>query len=116
MDTIAIAPDTMYTILDEEFELDELRDIANYGANTGVHGFTYSSDLRDIWDKHEDVITDYLDAFCDGCCGQSSLSYIAEQLQHDDEFWTMQQVIEHACWMYLELRAQEIVANYDGDW
>jgi len=114
--TIAQPSARTYHILGEEFELDELRDIANHGANTGVHGFTYSSDLRDIWDKHEDVITNYLDAYCDDCFGQSSLSYIAEQLQHDDKFWTMQQVIELACWMYLELRAVEIINTVDGDW
>jgi hypothetical protein len=114
--TIAQPSARTYHILGEEFELDELRDIANHGARGGVAGFTYSSDLRDIWDKHEDVITDYLDGFCDECYGQSSLSYIAEQLQHDDKFWTMQQVIELACWMYLELRAQDIVRTVDGDW
>ena len=114
---MTIATDTkMYYILDNEFELDELRDIANHGAQGGVAGFTYSSDMRDMWDKHEEVITDYLDAFCDDCFGQSSLSYIAETLDHDDKFWTMQQVIELACWMYLELRAQDIVNTVDGDY
>ena len=29
-----------WTILGEQFEYDELKDIAQYGADTGVHGFT----------------------------------------------------------------------------
>ena len=45
-----------YTLLGEEFDYDELIDIAQYGANTGVHGMTYSSDLYDVWVNHgEDV-------------------------------------------------------------
>ena len=113
---MSITAQQLFFILDQEFTLDELRDIANHGANTGVPGFTYSSDLRDLWDKHEDYITDWLDGFCDDTLGQSMMSYIAEQLSHDDNQWTMQQLIEYACWMYLELRAQEIVATVDGDW
>jgi hypothetical protein len=106
----------LYFVLDNEFTLDELRDIAEHGAKIGVPGFTYSSDMRNLWDKHEDVITDYLDGYCDDTFGQSSLSYIAEQLSFDDKFWTMQQVIEYACWMYLELRANEIVNTVEGNW
>ena len=113
---MSITAQQLHFILDQEFTLDELRDIANHGANTGVAGLTYSSDLRNLWDKHEYIITDYLDGFCDDNFGQSSLYYIAEQLSNDDKFWTMQCVIEYAIWMYVELRAQEIVATVDGDW
>ena len=38
-----------YTLLGEEFDYDELQDIAQYGANAGVHGMTYSSELYDVW-------------------------------------------------------------------
>ena len=51
----------MHTILGEEFTIDELRDIANYGADTGVHGFIYSTELADKFDANEYAIEDYLD-------------------------------------------------------
>ena len=82
----------------------------------GVSGFIYSSELRHLWDKHEDTIMDWLDGYCDDAFGQSAMSYIAEQLTFDDNFWTMQQLIEYAIWMYVELRADEIVNTVDGNW
>jgi len=112
---MSITAQQLHFILDHEFTLDELRDIANHGMSQGVSGFIYSSDLRDIWDKHGDVITDYLDGFCDDNFGQSAMSYITEQLSDDDKFWTMQQLIEYAVWMYVELRADEIVNTVDGN-
>jgi hypothetical protein len=52
--------DQTWTILGEEFEFDELKDIANHGADTGVHGFTYSSDLHDMYEEYTDVIDDHI--------------------------------------------------------
>ena len=113
---MSITAQQLHFILDQEFTLDELRDIVNHGANTGVAGLTYSSDLRNLWDKHEDYIMDWLDGFCDDTFGQSAMSYIAEQLTFDDSYWSMQQLIEYAIWMYVELRADEIVNTVDGNW
>jgi len=113
---MSITAQQLYFILDHEFTLDELRDISNHGMSQGVSGFIYSSDLRNYWDKHEDIITDYLDGFCDDNFGQSMCAYIVEQLTFDDEAWTMQQLIEHAVWMYVELRANEIVNIVDSNW
>ena len=87
-----------YTILGEEFELDELRDIARHGANTGVHGFTYSSDLYDMFNKYEDEIENMLD----------DMGYTMHDVMIDREFNTIQQYKEWACWVYLECKAQEI--------
>ena len=113
---MSITAQQLHFILDHEFTLDELRDIQSHGMSGGVSGFIYSSELRDCWDKHEDVIMDYLDGFCDDNFGQSAMSYIAEQLSDDDKFWTMQQLIEYAIWMYVELRADEIVNTVEGNW
>ena len=77
------------------FELDQLRDIAQYGANAGVSGFIYSSD--------------YLEDYADACFGKSWESMIVDQL--DSEDWTMQELKEKAIWAYLELRAQEETAE-----
>tara|TARA_B100001741_G_C16550481_1_gene599037 strand:+ start:2793 stop:3128 length:336 start_codon:yes stop_codon:yes gene_type:complete len=108
--TVATMP-KVYTILGEEFELDELKDVANHGANTGVSGFTYSSDLYDKFEKYEHEIMDALGEWCDDNFSQGAESYIAEQLSFDDKFWTMQQFKELACWMYLEMRAWFIVGE-----
>lgn len=113
---MSITAQQLHFILDHEFTLDELRDICNHGMSAGVSGFIYHSELRDLWDKHEDYIMDWLDGFCDDNFGQSAMSYIAEQLSHDDKYWTMQCVIEYAIWMYVELRAQEIVNTVEGNW
>ena len=51
---MTVALPVTHIILGEEFDTDELRDIAEHGANTGVHGFTYSSDLHDMFDKYEE--------------------------------------------------------------
>ena len=92
-----------HTILGEEFELDELKDIARHGANTGVHGFTYSSDLCDMFNEHEDRIEDYLD----------DMGYTMHDVMVDRKFDTIQQYKEWACWAYLEGHAQMIVDSHD---
>lgn len=87
------------------FELDELRDIAQYGANAGVSGFIYSSELYEVWEKYEDEITDYLEDFASSCYDKSWECMIVDEIGTED--WTMQELKEKAIWTYLELRAQE---------
>jgi len=109
---MTVALPVTHIILGEEFDTDELRDIAEHGANTGVHGFTYSSDLHEMFDKYEDQIMEDLDEYCDDNFAQSAGAYIAEQLTFDDKSWTLQQFKEYACWMYLEMRAWFITGGY----
>jgi len=110
-----LGPD-QYEILGVMFELDELRNIVNHGMRQGVSGFIYSSDLYDIFQEHESTITDYLDGFCEDNFNQSMWSYIAEQLSFDDQLWTKQEFIEYAVLLYVELRADELVNDVDGNW
>ena len=112
--TTTVCPQ-LFIILDREFELDELRDIIDHGMSQGVSGFIYSSELRDCFDKHEDEITSYLDAYCEDNFNQSMWSYIAEQLSFDDQLWTKQELIEYAVWMYVELRAHDLYNAANGD-
>ena len=49
-----------WTILDVEFELDELRDIVNHGMSAGVSGFIYTKDCVDKFNEHDDEIEEYL--------------------------------------------------------
>ena len=37
----ATLSNTMFTILDREFDIDELRDVVNHGMSAGVSGFIY---------------------------------------------------------------------------
>ena len=112
---MTVCSPAMYDILDEEFDIDELNDIVNYGMSAGVHGFIYSSDLYDVYQKHKDEIMSGLDEYCEDMFAQSAHSYIAEQLSFDDDHWTEQQFIEHAVWMYVEMRAWFYV-NSNGDY
>ena len=110
--TIASA---QFNILDREFELDELRDIVEHGMSQGVSGFIYSSELYDVFEKHESVITYYLDCFCEDNFNQSMWAYIAEQLSFDDQLWTKQELMEYAVLLYVELRAGDLVNAANGD-
>ena len=87
-----------WTILGEEFEYDELKDIANHGADTGVHGFTYSSDLHDIYEEYTREIDDHI----------SDLGYTMAEVFEDRGFSTLQEYKEWACWVYLESMALAI--------
>lgn len=90
-----------WTILGEQFEFDELKDIAQYGADTGVHGFTYSSDLHDIYEEYTDVIDDRIE----------SLGYTMAEVFEQRGFDTLQQYKEWACWAYLETEAA-VITDY----
>merc|ERR1711994_319226 len=51
---------TMHTILDVEFDTDELKDIVNHGMSAGVSGFIYTRDCVDKFNEHDDEIEEYL--------------------------------------------------------
>jgi hypothetical protein len=95
----------------EIFDYDELQDIAQYGANTGVHGMTYSSDLYDVWVNHGEEIASYLEEYSSMCFDKSWEAMVLDSPLLDVDNWTTQQMREVAIWMYLELRAQEITAE-----
>lgn len=87
-----------YTICGETFTFDELKDIANHGANTGVHGFTYSSDLHDIYDRYEDDIENRI----------YELGLTIGEVMVERDMQSLQEFKEWACWAYLETEAQNI--------
>ena len=52
----------LFDALDERFDdLDEVKDVAEYGCSGGIGGFTYYSETRAFFFEHEDEIEDYLD-------------------------------------------------------
>ena len=119
MDTIAIAPDTMYYILDEEFELGELRDIVIHGMSAGVSGFIYTRDCVDKFNDHEDEIEEYLsDWYHDNMGEKDYIGVLASGVdtKGNRPVCSIDELKTRMVWAYLELKAQEILesvyANY----
>tara|TARA_S200002703_G_C3719650_1_gene221103 strand:+ start:417 stop:749 length:333 start_codon:yes stop_codon:yes gene_type:complete len=99
--------DRTYDILGREFDLDELKDVANYGASQGVPGFIYYSELRDIFDDNDDEIQDYLSDWVHDNIGdgESSFSYFAKDVED------ITQLKGKLVWAYLELKAYECLVD-----
>ena len=112
---LSVAPQ-VFTILDEEFELDELKDIVMHGMSGGVSGFIYYNDINNKYTEFKHEIMGYLDGFCEDNFNQSAHAYIAEQLSFDDDHWDEQDFIGHAVWMYAELRASDMYHAAHGDY
>ena len=116
MDTIAIAPDTMYYILDEEFELGELRDIAIFGMSQGVSGFIYTRDCVDKFNDHEDEIEEYLsDWYHDNMGEKDYIGVIASGVDTmgNRPVCSINALKTRMVWCYVELKAHEILCSVD---
>ena len=84
----------MYDALAERFDdMDECKDVAEYGCSAGVSGFIYSTELAEFFDKYEDEIESELDVY--------GLKY--EDLLDTSEFYTMQELKEKAVWCIVEM-------------
>ena len=95
-----------YTILDTEFDVDQLRDIVNHGMSAGVSGYIYYRETNAIFDEHDDVIQDYLSDWChDNSVGASSFAYFAPDCED------ITQLKQKLVWSYVELKADEILAH-----
>lgn len=108
-----------FTILDSEFDIDQLNDIATHGMSQGVSGFIYSSELHDIYEAYEHVILDALDEFADELGASSAMELIVQSIQRGDtdHYYTMQDVKEAAVWMYVEMVAHNLlIENEHPDW
>ena len=52
----------LFDALEERFtDLDEIKDVANYGCSAGVGGFIYYGEVRKFFFEYEDEIEDYID-------------------------------------------------------
>ena len=108
----ATVSNTMFTILDHEFDIDELKDIVNHGMSAGVSGFIYYHETRDIFDEHDDEIQDFLSDYVHDLTGgtQSSFSYFAPEAED------ITQLKQKLVWSYVELKAQEILMSMEEEW
>ena len=90
----------MFDALAERFDdMDEIKDVAEYGCQAGVSDFIYSSELAEFFDKYEDEIEDELDTY--------GLKY--QDLVDTNEFYTMQECKEKAVWVVVEMYCHQRV-------
>ena len=107
----------LYTILDHEFELDELKDIVNYGMSAGVSGFIYYSENVKHFDDNDDEIQDYLSdwVFDNGISddvGNRKGSFAFFAPDAEDITVLKNQLV----WSYVELKAHEILCSVDPNY
>lgn len=90
--------------LDARFtDVDEIKDVANYGCAGGVSGFIYSSELCEFYDEYEGEIEDILDE-----CGVK-----LHELVDPDEFYSIQDLKEKSVWFVVEDYCQRTVYEYE---
>ena len=90
----------MFDALAERFDdMDEIKDVAEYGCQAGVSDFIYSSELCEFFDKYEDEIETELDTL--------GLTYA--DLVDTTDFWTMQECKEKAVWCVVEMYCHQRV-------
>ena len=101
-----------YTILDTEFDIDELKDIVNHGMSAGVSGFIYTRECVDKFDANDDEIQDYLsDWYYDNIGGdEGSFAYFAKDVED------ITQLKNKLVWAYVELKAHDILCSVDPNY
>ena len=99
--------DRTYTLLGHEFELDELKDIAEHGMAMGVSGFIYYHENTALFDEYDDEIQDYLSDWVHDNIGgdESSFSYFAKDVED------ITQLKNKLVWAYMELKAYECLVD-----
>ena len=103
-----------YTILDREFEVDELLDIVNHGMSGGVSGFIYTRDCVDKFNENDDVIEEYLSDWYHDNMGENN--YIGA-IASDGTFsvGSVDELKTRMVWSYVELKAFEILSENGVD-
>ena len=109
--------DKMYTIFeaqdpterDASFDVDELKDIVNYGMSAGVSGFIYTKDCVSWFDENEDTIEEYLSDWYHDNMGEDN--YIHAMTADRPEIASIDALKQHMVWAYVELKAFEILSE-----
>ena len=101
-----------WSILDHEFELDELHDIVNHGMAQGVSGFIYYNENVKHFDDHDDEIQDYLSDWVHDNIGgdEGAFSYFAKDVED------ITQLKNKLVWAYVELKAHDILTQVDPNY
>tara|TARA_Y100000996_G_scaffold199812_1_gene156718 strand:- start:2846 stop:3181 length:336 start_codon:yes stop_codon:yes gene_type:complete len=102
-----------YTILDVEFDADELKDIVNHGMSAGVSNFIYTRDNVVKFNEHEDEIEEYLSDWYYDNMGEDN--YIHAMTDGKPEIASIDALKQHMVWSYVELKAFEILSENGYD-
>ena len=101
---------TMNTILDVEFDIDELEDIVNHGMSGGVSGFIYTRDCVDKFNEHDDEIEEYLsDWYHDNMGENNYIGAIASNGMFS--VGSIDELKTRMVWSYVELKAYDILSE-----
>ena len=99
-----------YTILDREFEVDELKDIVTHGMSGGVSGFIYTRDCVDKFNENDDEIEEYLsDWYHDNMGEDNYLGAIVSSGNYPVS--SIDELRTRMVWSYVELMAYEILSE-----
>ena len=106
-----------YTILDHEFEVDELKDIVTHGMSAGVSGFIYTKDCTDKFDEFEDDIETYLsDWYHDNMGVDNYIGAIAgTEGGNSYSVCSIDELKNRMVWAYVELMSFEILSENGYD-
>ena len=115
----ATVSNKLYTILDHEFDKDELRDIAIFGMSTGVSGFILTQDCVQKFNENEDLIEEYLsDWYHDNMGEKDYIGVIASGVDTmgNRPVCSINALKTRMVWCYVELKAHEILCSVDTNY
>ena len=105
----------MHTILDVEFDTDELKDIVMHGMSSGVGGFIYTRDCVDKFNEHDDEIEEYLSDWYHDNMGENN--YIGAIASNGTfSVGSVDELMTKMVWSYVELKAHEILTQVDPNY
>ena len=103
-----------YTILNSEFDVDQLKDIVNHGMSSGVGGFIYTFQGRDAFDEFEDDIETYLSDWYHDNMGEDN--YLGAIVSSGDyPVSSIDALKNRMVWAYVELMSFEILSENGYD-
>ena len=106
-----------YTILDHEFDVDQLKDIVNHGMSSGVGGFIYTHQCVDAFNEYEDDIETFLsDWYHDNMGVDNYIGAIAgTEGGNSYSVGSIDELKNRMVWAYVELKAFEILSENGYD-
>ena len=101
----------MQTILDTEFDTDQLKDIVMHGMSAGVAGFIYTRDCVDKFNEHDDEIEEYLSDWYHDNIGEDNYIGAIAGTEGGNSYavGSIDELKTRMVWMYVELKAYDLL-------
>ena len=97
---------TAFNSIKDTYDMDTLRDISTHGCASGAaHNHIYTTDCVAFFKQYDDEICEYI---CDTLSIQSAFELTTE-------CDNIQTVMNHLCWIYIELVASELAYTEEYD-